>query len=99
MQHRLRDAHKAVTRPTLFRVSASHAHHVSLHLRHATGGHPTTHAMHKGIDGSWHVTLELSRGRYIYHFVVDNVPTLDPTARGTVHDDHGGVHSMREVGH
>jgi 1,4-alpha-glucan branching enzyme len=99
MQHRLRDAHKAVTRPTLFRISAPHAHHVLLHLHHATNGHPTTHEMHKSIDGSWHVTLELARGRYLYRFVVDNVPTLDHTARGTLHDDHGSAYSMREVGH
>jgi hypothetical protein len=55
--------------------------------------------MHKGIDGSWHVTLELSRGRYNYRFLVDNVLTLDSTARGTIHDDNHGAFSTREVGH
>jgi hypothetical protein len=55
--------------------------------------------MHKSIDGSWHVTLELPRGRYVYRFLVDNVPTLDSTARGTIHDENHGAFSMREVGH
>jgi hypothetical protein len=27
------------------------------------------------------------------------VPTLDPASRGTVHDDHHGTCSLREVGH
>jgi hypothetical protein len=70
---------------------------VSLYVRPAVGGHSTTHPMHKDLSG-WHLTLELSRGRYVYCFMVDGVPTLDPTSRGTVRDDHG-AYSIREVGH
>src|ERR1043166_7405274 len=98
MQHRLRIAHKAVTRPTAFRYSGPPAHHVSLAVRPASGGHLTTHPMHKDFDGSWHLTIELARGRYLYRFVADGVPVLDPHSRGRIHDDQGGDFSTREVG-
>jgi hypothetical protein len=55
--------------------------------------------MHKGMDGVWIIRLELTRGRYLYRFLVDQAPTLDPVSRGTVHDDHHGPCSLREIGH
>ena len=55
--------------------------------------------MQKSFDGWWPLTLELARGRYLYRFVVDHVPTLDSASHGTFHDDHGGAYSIREVGH
>jgi hypothetical protein len=55
--------------------------------------------MRKEFDDSWHLTLELTRGRYLYHFVVDGRRTLDPKSRGSVPDEHGGMHSIIEVGH
>jgi 1,4-alpha-glucan branching enzyme len=91
--------HRAFTKSTVFRLSAPKAHEVALVIRSAKGGSPSTHTMHKGVDRVWHVTLELPRGRFLYRFLVDHVPTLDPASRGTVHDDHQGPCSMREVGH
>ena len=89
----------AFTKPTVFRLNAPKAHQVLLVIRSAKGGTPSTHAMHKGMDGVWIIRLELTRGRHLYRFLVDHVPTLDPASRGTVHDDHHGACSMREVGY
>ena len=58
-----------------------------------------TRGMHKGVDGVWHGKVELARGRHLYRFLVDSVPTLDPASRGDVTDSHGVLWSMREVGH
>jgi 1,4-alpha-glucan branching enzyme len=91
--------HEAFTKPTVFRLNAPKAHAVELVIRSAKEGSPSTRPLHKGIDGTWQVTVELPRGRYLYRFLVDHVPTLDPASRGTVHDDHHGPCSMREVGH
>ena|SRR3989442_1535421 len=90
---------RAFTKPTEFRCMAPHAHQAVLQIRSIHGGPATLHPMHKAIDGCWHGKLELGRGRYLYRFLVDNHPVLDPTAHGTVADDHGGSYSMREVGH
>ena len=87
------------THQTAFHCRASHAHQVSLVLRSVKEGAATTHPMHKAIDGCWHIQLELPRGRYLYRFLVDGHPMLDPASRGNVPDDHGGTCSTREVGH
>jgi hypothetical protein len=60
---------------------------------------PVTRTLHKGPDGVWNVRMELARGRYVYRFLVDGTPTLDPTARIEVEDEEGGKWSMVEVGH
>ena len=91
--------HTAFTKPTVFRFSAPEAHEVALVIQPAKGGAPSTYRMRKGFDGTWQITVELMRGRHLYRFLVDHVPTLDPFSRGTVHDDHHGPCSMREVGH
>ena len=91
--------HGTFTKPTPFRYQAPHAHRVSLVVRPAKGGHFTTHPMHKAVDGCWQSTLELERGRYLYHFVVDGHQTLDPASRGSVPDEHNRMQSIREVGH
>jgi 1,4-alpha-glucan branching enzyme len=90
--------HRPFTKPTVFRCRAANAHRVALQIRSLNGGAPATHPMQRAIDGTWHVTLELERGRYLYRFLIDNHPALDPTARGTVHNEHG-AHSMREIGY
>jgi 1,4-alpha-glucan branching enzyme len=87
------------TNATAFHCRAPQARHVSVVIRPAKGGAPSTHPMHKTLDGTWHVPLELPRGRYLYRFLVDGHPTLDPASRGTVPDDHGGNCSVREVGY
>jgi hypothetical protein len=43
--------------------------------------------------------MELARGRYVYRFLVDGTPALDPSARTEVEDEQGGKWSMREIGH
>ena len=91
--------HRAFTKATVFRLSAPKAHEVSLVIHSAKGGSPSSHHMRKGVDGVWHVTVELPRGRFLYRFVVDKMPTLDPASRGNIHDSHHGEFSMREVGH
>lgn len=91
--------HRVFTKSTVFRLSAPKTQEVLLVIRSAKGGSPSTHHMRKGVDGFWQITLELPRGRFLYRFLVDHVPTLDPASRGTVHDDHQGPCSMREVGH
>ena len=87
------------TKPVAFRLSASHAQHVALVIRPAKGDKTLTRIMHKGVDGVWHAKVELPRGRHLYRFLVDSVPTLDPASRGDVADGHGALWSMREVGH
>jgi 1,4-alpha-glucan branching enzyme len=87
------------THHTAFHCRALQAHQVALVIRSAKDGAATTHAMHKAVDGCWHIQLELPRGRYLYRFLVDGHPTLDPASRGSVPDDHGGMFSIREVGH
>lgn len=91
--------HVIFTKPTPFRYFAPHAHRVSLVVRPAKDGHFTTHPMHKTVDGWWQSMLELQRGRYVYHLVVDGQRTLDPTSLGSVSDEHGLANSIREVGH
>jgi len=91
--------HRTFTKATVFRLSAPKAHEVSLVIRPAKGGSQSSHHMRKGIDGVWHTTVELPRGRFLYRFSVDKALTLDPAALGTVHDEHHGEFSMREVGH
>jgi 1,4-alpha-glucan branching enzyme len=91
--------HRVFTKSTVFRLSAPNAHEVLITIRSAKGGSATTHHMRKAVDGVWHATVELPRGRFFYRFLVDKVPTLDPASRGTVQDGHHGEFSMREVGH
>ena len=87
------------TKPVAFRFNAPHARHVTLVIRPAKGDKNLTRGMHKSVDGVWHGKVELARGRHLYRFLVDDVPTLDPASRGDVTDSHGGLWSMREVGH
>lgn len=91
--------YRDVTRSVAFRLSASHAQHVSLVIRSAKGDKTSTHAMRQGVDGVWQVKVELTRGRHTYRLLVDNAPTVDPASRGNITDDHGATWSMREVGH
>ena len=90
---------RAFTKATVFRFTAPKAHEVILAIHPAKEGKLSSHRMRKAVDGVWHVTVELPRGRFLYRFLVDKVPTLDPASRGTVHDEHHGAFSMREVGH
>ena len=55
--------------------------------------------MRRAIDGWWHATLELKRGRYDYRFLVDGVATLDPKSFGTISHPDGSKSSLLEVGY
>ena len=88
------------TKPTAFRTDATlQAREVRLVIRPIKGGDASKYRMKKGIDGVWNIILDLAPGRYAYQFLVDQIPTLDPTSRGTVQDDESGTCSMREVSH
>ena len=91
--------YRAVTKPVAFRLNASHARHVLVIILSAKGDKTSTRGLRKAVDGVWHATVELPRGRCLYRFLVDDVPTLDPSSRGTVSDNRGAQWSMREVGH
>lgn len=83
----------------MFHVNAPKAHKVALVIRLAKDDVASTHPMHKGVDGVWSLRTELARGRYVYRFLVDGAPTLDPSALGSVPDDHTGRWSTREIGY
>jgi hypothetical protein len=57
------------------------------------------HPMRRAVDGYWHVMIELKRGRYEYHFLVDGEATLDPKSFGTVSHPDGSKSSLLEVGY
>ena len=84
----------------MFRISAPHAKKVQVIVCLVQDdAKPTTHMLRKGIDSVWSLRMELPRGRYVYRFLVDDVPTLDPKAQLNVTDEHAGDWSMREIGH
>ena len=82
--------------PVTFQYHAPNAKAVSV-----TGSfhHGARHPMRRAMDGYWHTTLELKRGRYDYRFLVDGVPTLDPKSFGTVSHADGSMSSLLEVGY
>jgi 1,4-alpha-glucan branching enzyme len=97
--HGRRQSYHAIAKPTAFRLDAPKAHKVALVIRLAKDAAASTRALHKAVDGVWNLRTELPRGRYLYHFLVDGTPTLDPASTGNVTDEHGGQWSMREIGY
>jgi 1,4-alpha-glucan branching enzyme len=92
--------YRSITKNTTFRIDAPHAHGVRvLVCLLKDDAKPMTRALHKGVDGVWSLRMELARGRYIYRFLVDGAPALDPAAHIEVEDEEGGKWSMREIGH
>jgi 1,4-alpha-glucan branching enzyme len=53
--------------------------------------------MQKGVDGNWHVTVELLPGKYSYRFLVDGQWRDDPECTLRVPNPFGGEDSVREV--
>jgi 1,4-alpha-glucan branching enzyme len=93
-------AYRSITKHTTFRLSAPEAEGVRvLVCLIKDDAKPVTRALHKGLDGVWSLRMELARGRYVYRFLVDGTPTLDPAAHIEVEDEQGGKWSMREIGH
>jgi 1,4-alpha-glucan branching enzyme len=94
-----RQRYRAITKPSVFRLDAPKAREVLLVIRLAKDDTLTTRPLRKSIDGIWNLRTELARGRYIYRFLVDGTPTLDPSSIGSVTDEHGGQWSTREIGY
>jgi hypothetical protein len=94
--HHPRRPVKVSTFPATLRIHAPHAKTVSV-AGSFDDGKP--HLMRRVIDGYWHITLELKRGRYEYRFLVDGVPTVDPKSFGTVSNPDGNKSSLLEVGY
>jgi len=96
----MRPAYRSITKHTTFRLNAPEAKEVRVLIcLIKDDAKPMTRALHKGLDGVWSLRTELPRGRYVYRFLVDGSPALDPSARIDVEDDQGGRWSMREIGH
>jgi len=55
---------------------------------------PDTHPLSRAAGGVWTTYLELPPGRYQYLFVVDDAWTLDPRARLSNRNSHGGINSV-----
>ena len=86
-----------LVKPVVFRLRAPEAKSVCL-VGKFSGDAFKNLTMKKLVDGYWERTVELKRGHYEYHFLVDGVVTPDPHAHGRVADDQGGYHSVVEVG-
>ncbi|HUJ11895.1 MAG TPA: hypothetical protein VL171_17935 [Verrucomicrobiae bacterium] len=86
-----------LVKPVKFRFHAPEAEDVWLVGKFNRRGFKN-HAMKRTVDGYWESSIELPRGHYEYHFLVDGVPTADPHAIARVPDDLGGFNSVVEVG-
>ena len=96
----MRPAYSSITEHTTFRLNAPQAQGVQVIVcLIKDDAKPVIRALHKGLDGVWNLRMELARGRYVYRFLVDGSPTLDPSARYNVTDDQGGEWNMREMGY
>ena len=97
--HGRRQYYRAITKPVVFRLDAPKAREVLLVIRPANDDALTTRPLRKSIDGIWIIRTELARGRYMYRFLVDGTPTLDPSSMGSVTDERSGQWSTREIGY
>ena len=97
--HGRRQAYRAIAKTVVFRLNAPKARQVSLVIRLAKDDAPSTRAMRQGVDKVWSLRTDLARGRYVYRFIVDGAPTLDPSALGSQTDEHGEQWSTCEIGY
>ncbi len=86
-----------LTKPVVFRIHAPEARRVWL-VGKFNGDGFLKYAMKKLVDGYWECSLELERGHYEYHFLVDGVATTNPRAIARVPNEQGGFNSIVEVG-
>lgn len=56
--------------------------------------HPTSQPMKRNVDGSWHLSVQLSHGCHHYQFVVDGHRKNDPRAQGLARNEAGEKVSM-----
>ncbi|HVM61970.1 MAG TPA: hypothetical protein VMV72_14000 [Verrucomicrobiae bacterium] len=97
--HGPRQHYRAIRKTVEFRLDAPQAREVSLVIRLAKDDAASTRTMRQSVDGVWNLRTELPRGRYVYRFLVDGTPTLDPSALGSVSDADGGQWNTREIGY
>jgi 1,4-alpha-glucan branching enzyme len=86
-----------LVKPVRFQYHAPEAKLVWLVVKFAADGFKN-YEMKRTLDGYWECSVELKRGHYEYHFLVDDVPTPDPHAVGRLPDHLGGFNSVAEVG-
>jgi len=53
------------------------------------GWNPASHPMKRLLDGAWRLEIMLPHGHHHYVFVVDGLPTLDPSAQGISRNERG----------
>ena len=83
------------TKPIVFRYANSSARKVAV-VGTFNKWNPEANPMEQMVDGTWQIIIEVPRGHFEYHFLVDNAPVLDPE-RGTVSDGNGGKHNLISV--
>ena len=84
-------------KPVVFRLRTSKAKEVWL-VGNFARDRFQHRRMKKTVDGYWECVVELKRGHYEYHFLVDGVPLADPHAIARVANEQGGFNSVVEVG-
>ena len=84
----------SIHKPVNFFCAAPKAHRVELA---GDFNHWRPYPMERSLDGWWLARVELTHGHHQYRFLVDGVPTLDPTAAGIVRDVHGEKASLMAV--
>ena len=62
------------------------------------GWNPAAHAMRRGADGDWTVTIYLPPGRVVYLFDVDGESWLDPDDAERMPNSWGSEYSVRYAG-
>ena len=72
-----------MAKPVHFYYASPGARSVNL-IGHFNDWDPNSHPMRRRPDGWWFIEVHLPHGHHHYLFLVDEVPTLDPKASGTV---------------
>ena len=83
--------------PTEFRIAAPSARQVFV-AGEMTDWDSGKKPMQRDADGTWHATLDLEPGEWLYKFVVDGRWLQDPATSDHDADGNGGQHSFVFVG-
>jgi 1,4-alpha-glucan branching enzyme len=87
---------KNVIKPVIFLCWAPDATQVQL-VGDFNDWDPSSHPMHRQIDGGWRLEVPLNHGHHHYLFLVDGHQTLDPNAQGIARDHQGNKVSLLAV--
>jgi hypothetical protein len=80
-----------------FSVALQGAHKVAI-AGDFNGWDPRSDTLALSEDGSWAITLQLSRGNYQYQFIIDNTTWIsDPDNPVRIEDGFGGYNSGMEL--